>query len=149
MVRTRPAGDNPLEHLTPMKRDKAEERRRRALTEKEVTRLLSITPGEPERCGMSGMARALVYELAIESGLRYSEIKALTVADFDLKAQRVTIQTGHCKNRQAAELSLRTELVDQLKSYLAGKMPKAKAFAMPDISRASKMFKQGAEAAGI
>ena len=149
MIRTRRASSNPIEHLTPIKRDKGEELKRRALTADEVGTLLTRTADEAERFGMPGAARRVLYRLAVESGLRYSEIKSLRVGDFDLAAMAVTIRGEYAKNRREATLPLRVELVELLREHLAGKLPGAPAFDMPDVTKASKMLKADAAAAGI
>jgi len=148
-VRNKLASTNPIEHLTPMKRDKSEERKRRALTADEVGRLLNVTAGQPERFNMAGHERALLYRLSVETGLRYSETRSLTAGDFDLNSQVVTIRGENAKNRQTVSLPLRQDLIELLRVQLAGKMPTAKAFNMPRVSNASKIFKLDAEAAGI
>ena len=53
-------------------------RQRRALSLDELRKLLNATWNGPERFGMSGAARALLYRLAVETGLRRGELASLT-----------------------------------------------------------------------
>src|SRR5690606_29871399 len=51
---------------------------RRALTVDELQRLLRAAEAGPERKGMTGPERALVYRVAVETGLRAGELRSLT-----------------------------------------------------------------------
>ncbi len=53
---------------------------RRALNVEEIGALLAATAAEPERFTMTGPRRALLYRLAIETGLRTSELDSLPLA---------------------------------------------------------------------
>lgn len=56
---------------------------RRELEPDELRKLLEVTRQGPERYGMSGHKRYLLYKLAVESGLRRHELQSLTVSSFD------------------------------------------------------------------
>lgn len=68
---------------------------RRALSANDLGQLLRATTNAPERSGhtwrMSGPERALLYQLAMETGLRSSEPRSLTRASFDLDANPPTV----------------------------------------------------------
>ena len=80
-------GENPLAHL---KKTKTIRTSQRALEPDEVRRLLEATQAASERFGMTGYERAMLYRLAVESGLRASELRSLTVSSFDFDARTVT-----------------------------------------------------------
>jgi integrase len=68
----RATAPSPLEHLSCVKQTE-KRRQRRAISVDEVRTLLEKTQTAPERYGLSGAKRALLYRLAIETGLRASE----------------------------------------------------------------------------
>jgi integrase len=53
----------------------------------------------------------------------------------------------YTKNKKTAVIDLKQETAAELKTFLAGKMPHIRAFAVPD--QPSKMIKKDLEAAGI
>ena len=122
---------------------------RRALTLDEAMRLLSETKDGPDRYGMSGLSRYLCYRLAIESGLRRKELRALTPDpdSFDFHACTVTVLGNKTKNKQDCVVPLRKDTAAEIKEYCTTFMPGAKLFKIPDKS--SDMIAEDLEAAGI
>ncbi len=107
MVRNRRVGESPLSHLSCLN-EKADRRRvRRPLEPEQVLRLLTVAENGPERYGMTGHARMLLYRLACESGLRANELRQLTVTSFDLSNLTVTTKAPDSKNRRERTLPLR------------------------------------------
>ncbi len=101
---------------------------RRALTADEVARLIRAAEnGLPFR-GISGAERALIYRLAVETGLRYNEIKTLKVSDFDFKAGTVEVRDANEKARRGAVLLLRKTTAGIIKDFLRNKTPQSAAF---------------------
>ena len=78
MVRERRASESPLVHLAKLNEQSDRKHEQRALSLNEVRRLLRVTACQEECYGMSGAARALLYRLAIETGLRANELRNLT-----------------------------------------------------------------------
>ncbi len=74
---------NPLEGFAPL--DVTPKTVRRAMTEKEIGKLLDVAPP----------ARRLLYETALCTGYRKGELAALTVADLD--AERCTLHAETCR----------------------------------------------------
>jgi hypothetical protein len=77
---------------------------------------------------MTGHERALLYRLAVETGLRANELRNLKVSSFDFNNLIVTVIAGHTKNKHIATLPLRADTAGELQSFFASKMPSAKAF---------------------
>ena len=73
---------------------------RRALEPDEVRRLLEATISAPERFGMTGCQSAMLYRLAVETGLRTSELQSLTVTSFDFNKCTVTVEAAYSKHRR-------------------------------------------------
>jgi len=151
MLKYHRAHENPLTHLTKMNVRQDRRHDRRALTADELRRLLEAAETGPELFGMAGPERRLCYRLAAESGLRASELRSLTRASFDMKAQppTVTVQAGYSKHRREDTLPLRPDTAAVLATYLAGKHPGAQAFNMPKSYDTATMIRADLEAAGI
>ncbi len=132
MVQDRRAGTSPLEHLKGVNVRTDRRHDRRALEPDDVRRLLEATTAAPERFVMTGYQRATLYRLAVETGLRASELRSLTVSSFDLDNCTVTIQAAYSKHRRQDVLQLRPDTTEQLRSFFAGKMPSVQVFHMPD-----------------
>jgi integrase len=133
-VRTRRVQHDPFEGLKPL--NEAADRRhvRRALTPEEAerlleaarTRLLSWTfrgktvvptsPTERTRLQRLGETRALVYALALGTGLRKGELRSLRWCDVDLVAGRVIVTAASAKSRRAQSVPLSTALAATLRA---------------------------------
>jgi len=124
---------------------------RRALTIDECRRLLAATAAEPERFGVEGVERALVYRVALTTGLRRGELASLARASFDLDGRppTVTVAAAYSKRRRDDVLALRPDVAAELRVHLALKAPAAPAFAMPPRRETAPMFRADLAAAGI
>jgi integrase len=122
---------------------------RRALTIEELRRLLAAAQTGPERFGIGGAERALVYRLAVESGLRANELRSLTRGSFDLDTEEpaVTVEAAYSKRRRADQLPLRPETAALLGQHLANKLPTAKAFNFPRKEDTAEMLRADLAAA--
>lgn len=152
MVKNRRALENPVAHLDGLNVKTDRRRDRRALTVDELVRLLASTRSGPERAGMAGPERALLYQLAVETGLRANELRSLTRASFDLDAETptVAVEAAYSKRRRRDTLPLRPQLAAELRTFLAAKAPAAPAFRLSGKRRtAARMFRRDVEAAGI
>ena len=141
--------EDPLVYLEAVEAKSASNRR--ALTSQEQVRLVAVTRAERSRAGLSGESRALLYSLALQTGLRRGELLSLTRSNFDLSGDRpaVTIEYGQAKNRKPARLPLRPETVAELRSYLRDRLPAARVFRTSTNYRASEVIAKDLEAAGI
>ncbi len=151
MVEARRASESPLSHLKSLNVRVDRRRDRRALSAAEVGRLLAVTHGGPERCGIPAPERALLYRVALETGLRRGELESLTRAGFDVDSDEptVAVEAAYSKHRRRDVLPLRLGLVEALRTHLAAKAPAAPAFKVPDRHHSAKMFREDLEAAGI
>lgn len=146
MVKERRATSNPLAHLSPVQQ-KERRCRRRALTVEEQRRLLRAADKGPDWGGVSGAERALLYRLALETGLRANELRGLTVSAFDFGAAVVTVPASTTKNGTRAEMDLKPDLAEALRRFLAGKAPTDRALTVPHAT--ARMLRADLEAAGI
>jgi integrase len=83
---------------------------RRALTPDEIARLLAVAPPE----------RALVYRVALASGLRAGELAALTAGDVDAERGGLILHAEWTKNRQGGFQPLPASLVAALGATMTG-----------------------------
>ena len=126
---------------------------RRAITVEELRRLLATTATGPERYGMGGWERCLVYWCAALTGLRAGEIRRLRVADFDLAGATVTVRAVKAtKNKQTRQQPLNAKICAALREFFGSRPPDSKAFGGSYIALTDKtvdMLRDDLGAAGI
>lgn len=162
MRKNRRASDNPIEHLDRL--NTADDRRhdRRALTEDELRRLVAAAEAGPTLSGrykkrgggwnMTGPERALLYRLAVETGLRAGEIRSLTRASLHRLAIKptVTVEAAYSKHRREDTLPLRQSLAERLAEFTRHLAPAAHLFpGMPRREYLTQMLRDDLAAAGI
>ena len=155
MVRDGRASESPLVHLQGVNVRTDRRRDRRALSADEMRWLLDITANgwieqtdtDPvehpaiERRRIKPDARAMLYRLAVETGLRAGELRSLTRGSFNFGDKpSVTIEASYAKNRRRDTLPLKPDTAALLSDHLASKMPHVQAFAVPPRTDVSKMF---------
>jgi len=116
------ARSNPLDSLDDLPSTECDlRRRRRALTRSEIFRLLRTTAQGPERFGLSGCLRCLLYRMGFTTGLRAGELRCLRVRDFDFddgEGPTVTVRASYSKTRRRAVQPLDPELARDLRQFL-------------------------------
>jgi len=138
-VRDGRLGESPVAHLQKLNEKTDARRQRRALTAEECRRLLAVAdPG-----------RALLYRLALETGLRANELRTLTVSSFDLSGAppTVTVSAKDSKHRREDVLPLRLDTAALLRQRLSLTLPAAPAFDVP--RRTAETMQQDLKRAGI
>ena len=152
---------DPLRAILPLNAALDRRRQRRALTTDEVRTLLEATEKGPprhghtgEECadGMSGPERALVYRVAVETGLRRNELRTLCVADLELADRdhaAVRVRAGNAKNRRDAALPLRGATARDLAVHVASRSPDAPVFSCLRDWRSAVALRADLAAAGI
>ncbi len=123
---------------------KADRRReRRMLLPDEWQRLETATEAGPERYGMTGGERLLLYGTAIQTGLRSNELRSLTRGRLycDADPPYVTCKAGSTKNRKDARQYIQPELAASLKAHIATKAPKASVFGLPHETNLARMLR--------
>ncbi|MCH8880534.1 MAG: tyrosine-type recombinase/integrase [Planctomycetes bacterium] len=108
-------------------------RERRMLLPDEWRWLRPVTANGPERYGVGGAGRALLYATAIQTGLRANEIRSLTRGRLFLNGDKpyITCKAGSTKNRKDARQYIQPDLAAELREHVAAKAPRAPVFAMP------------------
>ena len=113
-----------------------------------VIRLISTTRQEPQRRGINGLDRSMLYLVAAVTGLRRSELMSLTVQSFDLDGSPATVSLpgSETKNSDGAVQPLPSSIVDELRTWLAGKSVDRPLWNIPQNSAA--MIRADLRAAG-
>jgi len=151
MVKDRRANESPVTHLGGLNVRTDRRHDRRALTVDELRRLLDNTRHGPEHKGMTGPERAMLYRLAVETGLRAGEIRSLTRASFDLDSNPPTVklQAAYSKRRREDILPLRPDLADGLRVFTATLTPVTLVFKMPKKDQVIDMLRADLQDAGV
>lgn len=122
-------------------------RERRVLSEADLTKLLEAVKGFQKRYFLTGYERYLVYRLAVETGLRAKEIRALKVCSFNLEKRIVFLDAGCTKNRKVCSLPIRLQTSLELKDHFRGRLPVVQAFQLP--LHTARMIKEDLKQAGL
>jgi len=148
MVQNQRASESRIEHLSKVN-IKRGQMIRRALEPDEIRRLLDATESAPKRFNTTGHQKAMLYRLAVETGLRANELRSLTVSSFDFDKCNITIKAEDSKNRTQSTLPLRKETAVLMQTFLSGRMPSVRAFAMPSKYNMADMLRADCKAAEI
>ncbi len=147
MVQDRRASESPVSHLECANEKMDRRHDRRPLEPNQIRHLLETTKEGSKRFGMTGYERALLYRLAIETGLRAKELRSLKRSSFDFNNLTVTAEIRYTKNKKVAILPLRKDTAIDLQVFLSSKTPNTKAFKVP--IKTADMLKEDLAAAGI
>jgi integrase len=133
--------------LVTIKKPNAESDRRlvrRYLTHEEWTWLDSTTRQSQERFGMTGQERVVLYSLAIQTGLRSSELRSLTRGSLFLKGPKpyITVKAADTKNSKQAKQYIQIELATELLGLASKKLAGAKVFNLPHESTIVDMIRE-------
>jgi len=111
--------------------------------------LRTVTADSPERDGMTGSARVLLYAVAIQTGLRASELRSLTRGRLFLGEDKpfITCKAGQTKNAKDARQYVQPDLADNLARHAASKTPGAAVFNMPRSEDVADMLRADLAAA--
>ena len=149
--------EDTLQHLSGFNVETDRQYERRALTNDEAAWLVSATETSPhEFRRLTGRDRAMLYRVAMGTGLRASELASLTPAGFDLDGEHpaVVVPAGSSKRRREDRQPIRDDLAAMLVAYLAGRPTgrvwsgtwneKAAAMLRRDLRRARARYIKGA-----
>ena len=141
-VRERRASENPIAHLKGLNVRLDRKHDRRALTVDESRRLLEAARNGKRDFCMTGTEREMLYRIAMETGLRWGELRSLTCASFHLDTDPpvVTVEASYSKHRREDTQPLRRDTADLLRTHFALKLDGAKAFPMPAREGAGAMM---------
>jgi integrase len=117
---------------------------RRMLTPDEWNWLVRGTVQAGFHSNMDATARILLYRLAIQTGLRSSELRSLNRGHFHLTDGQpyVRLRSDSTKNAQTAIQYIDQGLAEDLRVYLSTKTPQALAFSMPCATKVAAMVQR-------
>ena len=147
MIQDQRAPESPIAHLKRLNEKTDRRHDRRPLEVEEVRRLLEATRTARGRFGMTGPQRAMLYRLAVETGLRANELRTLTVSSFAFDKRELTVRAAYSKRKREDVLPLRPDTAAELKTFFQDKRPKAQAFNVPE--KTADMLKADLSDAGI
>ncbi len=133
--------DNPLSTVPPINGRADSRRKRRALSDAEIRRLLAKSP----------MDRRMVYLTVLHTGLRRGDLEALLWRDVVLDDRQPFIQlwAQQTKGRRDERVSVHPELADALRAYRSTVGGRADRRVFPRVPRVQREFRGDLEAAGI
>ena len=123
MVRSKRVAENPLLHLQTMNAEEDRRRIRRPAADEEFSRLLIAALKGSAFRGLTGIDRATLYLLAVNTGFRASELASLTEYSFDLATDppTVTVQAAYSKHRREDEQVLRHDVAAFIQQWLVAR----------------------------
>lgn len=146
-------GENPLKHLNGVNVQTEIKHKRRALTTEELNKLIETTMKGPDHHGMTGKERAMLYILAINSGLRASELASLTWQSFNFDKQfpTITLRAAYSKHRREDTLPLKHEIAELFNNWQVERSEELseEVFKVSKHIKWAKMLRQDLEEAEI
>jgi len=117
---------------------------RRMLLHEEWDWLRATTEQGPERYGMTGHERMLLYAVAIQSGLRSGECRSLTRGRLMLDDGQpyIVCKARSTKNKKDARQYIQPGLAAELAQHIGTKAPAAPVFSMPEETNVARMFRK-------
>ena len=151
MVKERRASENPIAHLSRMNAATDRRRVRRALDADEILELLESARKGPAFKRMAGGERAMLYRLALETGLRWSELRSLRVGSFNFVARpaTVTVEAAYSKRRRQDVLPLRADSAADFRAYLGDGDASERAFPTMPHDKGARMLREDLQRAKI
>lgn len=101
---------------------------RRTLSVDQLRQLIAAAESGPTVLGVDGPTRALVYRLAVGTGLRYSEIACITAEQ--IRGSRIDLKASQTKNGREARPPLAARLEGELRAR-AARIGKGPLFRLP------------------
>ena len=151
LVREERSVANPIAHVAALNEETDRRHDRRALSEAEISALLATTASGPDRFGLSGSDRAMLYRLALETGLRLNELRSLRVCDAELGGDQpcLTVRAAFSKRRRMDRQPIPLVLARELAERVADRLPAAPLVALPRQYQVIKMLRADLAAAAV
>lgn len=123
----------------------ADDRRliRRALSVDEWQEIKRLVPDAGDSFGAAAADRLLVYETALQTGLRANELRVLTRGRLHLDGQQkyIVVPSRSTKNSKDARQYITAELAERLRHHVSRKTPRVPVFALPHETNVAKMLR--------
>ena len=122
LVRSKRWLENPFATLAPIGGAAENHRERRSLAAEEFARLVDAAAASATTLRkLSGLDRAMLYQVAVGSGLRARELGSLTPGNLDLAADppTITVEAAYSKRRRRDVQEIRPDLAAALHCWLS------------------------------
>ena len=121
LVRDRRAAEDVLSHLATLNAKVDVRRDRRTLEPTEIAKLVDAARKGEQFRTLTGKDRAVLYHVALTTGLRAGELASLTPQSFDLESDppTITVEAAYSKHRRRDVLPLRPDVAAIFHKYLA------------------------------
>jgi len=133
---------DPMKQVAKLNTRADRRRQRRALSDEELARLLHAAENGPAVMGVAGPKRAMLYRVAVETGLRANELRSLMPGNFHLRnagTATVTVEAAYSKHRREDVLPIRPDLARAVTAYVADRPIGEPLLAVPQKS--AEMFR--------
>jgi len=110
-----------------------------------------LRPGVVAQLEAVGRERVLIYRTLFLTGLRLDELRTLTVAQVDLTtgAELIQLEAKNEKNGIGSEIPLRSDLAEELRSWIDSKKLSPSAFLLSVPNGFLRIFDRDLKAAGV
>lgn len=152
LVKERRLSESPVAHLQKLSSRTDESRERRCLTATEIQTLLKSTRSASRHHELDGVDRAMLYRVAMETGLRRGELASLKRESLILEDEHpvILVTAENSKNRKPTVQAIRPELARELEVWLETLQYGPETPLWENLTRrTAEMLKQDLEAAGI
>ena len=123
---------------------------RRAEAVENIAKLLAATRRGPARSGTSAETRYWFYRLAVETGLRQGELRALRVVDLNCEKGHLVVPAAYSKRRRRDVVDwIRRETLDELVFFVLGCEPDQPLLRLCSPWQVSSVLRADLKAAGI
>lgn len=142
---------NPVAHLRCLNSDTDQRLVRRALTIEERIALLNAAKNAEPFHGMTGYERFIIYRLALETGLRWDELRTLLCSAFGFKGKipTVTVIASRAKNKRETALPLRPKTAALIQKHIDGRLSNEEVFPNSWKRRSAEMLRHDLKVAEI
>jgi integrase len=154
LVRDRRAAEDRLIGLSLLNAKVDVRHKRRTLLPDQLSELLKAAKTGRSFRGLTGEDRAMLYLVALHTGLRAGKLASLARRSFDLDADppTVTVEAGYSKHRRRDVLPIRPDLAVVVQQYMAARRLGASGRLWPgtwSLKASAKMLRIDLAAAGI
>jgi integrase len=135
LFRTERMRSDPMMQVAKLNANMDRRHQRRPLSDAEVLQLITTVASRPGLFDMAGLDRAMLYRLAVETGLRAGEIASLTPGSFDLRNldnASVKVAAAYSKHRRDDEIPIRCDLAQAVAEFIKDRPANKALFAMPE-----------------
>ena len=112
--------ENPFQYLKLLNSEVDSKRERRTLTQTEFQSLLKVVAKEKAFRGLSGEDRAVLYQVAVNTGFRASELASLKYQNLslDAKCPSIKVDAAYSKRRREDVQPIRQDLAKIIKDWI-------------------------------